>query len=202
MAVGVSGSAFLALTILSTTLYLVPVLFSLRKVSGNMVSGGTNSLVLSAACHVPVRAKAVKALLTETTDSTSTRNAARQPTVADADPVSGYQREPSVQDIDIASEGSRPLENSLVIPETEPSATCKQQQETREDEMQLLSGGGTKDEERALLEEIATSKIRWGAMAADPGILEGLETDELVLHLGFGTEDHNVQPPCEGQSYI
>lgn len=59
-----------------------------------------------------------------------------------------------------------------------------------------------RDEEMALLGEVAMSKIRWGAIAANTGILESLETDEVVLHLGFGTEDHDVQIPCEGHLYI
>lgn len=90
----------------------------------------------------------------------------------------------------------------MVVAGSEPSATGGQRQETREDEERLLPGALTEDEEVALLEEVATSKLRWGAMAADPCIIEGLDTEEVVLHLGFGTEDHDVQAPCEGQLHI
>lgn len=71
-----------------------------------------------------------------------------------------------------------------------------------EDDLQLLSGEMEEDEEKAMLEEAAKSKIRWGAMPASPDILEALATDEIVLHLGFGTEEHNVKPPCEDRFYI
>lgn len=75
-------------------------------------------------------------------------------------------------------------------------------QDAEEDEEQLLSGAVAEEEEKTLLEEVATSRIRWGAIPASPSVLDGLETDEVVLHLGFGTEDHNVQPPCDGHLYI
>lgn len=199
---GVSGPAIIILAAISIILYLFLILFSFRKVSGDMVSGGTNSLVLSAACHVPLLARRDKSRPTGPTDSTSRRNAAEHPTGVSASPVSGSRREPLVQSTDVDSEGSRPPENALVVAGPEPSATGGQRQEAEEDGVRLMSGAVTDEVEMALLEEVATSKLRWGAMAGDPGILQGLETDEVVLHLGFGTEDHDVQPPCEGRLYI
>lgn len=57
IALGASGSALLAMTIFSVTVGCLPAVFSLRKTPGSMVSGGSNSLVLSAACHGSVSAR-------------------------------------------------------------------------------------------------------------------------------------------------
>ncbi|KKY39074.1 hypothetical protein UCDDA912_g00981 [Diaporthe ampelina] len=128
VAVGVSGSAILALFVISSVLCISLALFSFRKVSGDMVSGGTNSLVMSAACHVP---------------AVATRNG----------PLSARQSS-------AASQGHLT-------------------QEAEEDELQLLPGVAARDE-MSLLEGIAMSKIRWGAIAANPAMLEGLATDEVM----------------------
>jgi hypothetical protein len=48
---GYSPSATLFLFITASILVPLPFLFSLCKVKGKMVAGGSNSLVISAACH-------------------------------------------------------------------------------------------------------------------------------------------------------
>ncbi|KAH8659855.1 hypothetical protein BX600DRAFT_51176 [Xylariales sp. PMI_506] len=54
VAVGFSPPAILTLMIISIVLCIFPILWSLRKVKGNMVAGGSNSLIMSAACHACV----------------------------------------------------------------------------------------------------------------------------------------------------
>lgn len=39
-------------------------------------------------------------------------------------------------------------------------------------------------------------------MLASPDILQGLDTDEVVLYLAFGNKEHSVEPPCEGRLYF
>lgn len=51
-AIRYSASAILIGFILSVTACFIPVLLGLKKRTGDMVAGGSNSLVLSAACHV------------------------------------------------------------------------------------------------------------------------------------------------------
>ncbi|KAG6362579.1 hypothetical protein INS49_007671 [Diaporthe citri] len=200
IAVGVSGSAILALFVISSVLCISLALFSLRKLSGDMVSGGTNSLVMSAACHVPAIAMRSKPLSARRSEPASRSNVTLRSTSTGASSISSYQQVPSIEGVDIVPEG--PLSPYHFSAKSEPSSKFGQQQEAKEDEEQLLSGVVAGDEETTLLEEVATSRIRWGAIPANPGILEGVVTDEVVLHLGFGTEDHNVQPPCEGRLYI
>lgn len=197
---GVSGSAILALFIISSVLCISLALFSLRKLSGDMVSGGTNSLVMSAACHVPAIAMRSKSLSARRSDAASRSSITVRSTRSGASSISSYQQVPSLEGVDIVPEG--PISPYHFSGKTEPSGTFGKQQEAEEDEEQLLSEVVAGDEETTLLEEVATSKIRWGAIPAAPDILDRVVTDEVVLHLGFGTEDHNVQPPCEGSLYI
>lgn len=199
---GVSGSAILIMFVISGVLCISLALFSLRKVSGDMVSGGTNSLVMSAACHVPAVATQSKSLSGRRGLASSRSNVTVRSASPGASPVSSYQQAPSIEGVDIVPDGS--LSPYHFPAKTDPPGrgTFGQQQEVEEDEEQLLSDAAAGDEETTLLEEVAMSKIRWGAIAANPGILGGLETDEVVLHLGFGTEDHNVEPPREGRLYI
>lgn len=51
MAIGFSATAVFILFIVALAVAALPVAFSLRKLPGAMVSGGSNSLVLFAACH-------------------------------------------------------------------------------------------------------------------------------------------------------
>lgn len=57
ISLGYSPSALLMLFISCAVALCLPVLFGLRKLKGDMVAGGTNSLVMSAACHVLPRAR-------------------------------------------------------------------------------------------------------------------------------------------------
>ena len=201
MAVGVSGSAILALFVISSVLCISLALFSFRKVSGDMVSGGTNSLVMSAACHVPAVATRNGPLSARQSSAASQGHLTVRSTSADASTLSSYQQEASIEGVDIVPDEYRPPYGSSLTPQTEPPSIFGQQQEAEEDELQLLPGVAAGDE-MSLLEGIAMSKIRWGAIAANPAMLEGLATDEVVWHLGFGTEEHNVEPPCQGRLYI
>lgn len=200
VAVGVSGSALLAMFIISSVLCISLALFSLRKLSGDMVSGGTNSLVMSAACHVPAVAARSKSLSPRQGKAASRSSVTVRSTSPGASSVSSYQQVPSIEGVDIVPDGS--LSPYHFSAKTDPPGTFGKQQEVEEDEEQLLSDAVAGDEEMTLLMEVATSKIRWGAIPANSDILGGLDTDEVVLHLGFGTEAHNVEPPREGCLYI
>jgi hypothetical protein len=59
------------------------------------------------------------------------------------------------------------------------------------------------DDEKQYLIEVARGKVRWGAMSLpfDPAAKVKADDDEPVMHLGFGTEEHNVQGPQTGTLY-
>lgn len=208
MAVGVSGSAFLILLVISTMLCCLPFLFSFRKLPGDMVSGGTNSLVLSAACHVSVEERLRQlrsAVPSPTTGLVSGDKAAEQHDHGKLSSNSRHQRQPTIFNTDANVEQSRVAGDSRIDASAQPSTVSLQIQNSREDEERLLPDMTPEESEEyelSLLQEVARSRIRWGAVAAGPEILQGLDVDEPVMHLGFGTEEDNVQPPQEGHLYI
>ncbi len=55
ISIGISANAIFTMLILSLIFICFPIIFSLRKAPGVMVAGGSNSLVLSAACHANIR---------------------------------------------------------------------------------------------------------------------------------------------------
>lgn len=54
------------------------------------------------------------------------------------------------------------------------------------------------------LKSLATGKLRWGAMSLPQASFGEIlaESDEPVMHLGFGGEEHKVQAPQTGALYI
>ncbi|KAF3026634.1 hypothetical protein E8E14_014475 [Neopestalotiopsis sp. 37M] len=64
----------------------------------------------------------------------------------------------------------------------------------------LMSGV---DEENQYLIEVARGKVRWGAMSLPQDLAAKVKAsdDEPVMHLGFGTEEHNVRAPQTGTLY-
>lgn len=207
--VSVSGSATLSLFVISAVLCCLPLLFSLRKVPGDMVSGGTNSMVLAAACHVSTTARgkrAAKSFTSSTTERTGDGNVMRRYVDEEASLTLEYKPWHESSARDVVLERSRMDTGTRTPPRTEgPAAVLSEQQGNVGDGERLLPHSSTRnseDYEKALLEEVATSHIKWGAVAASPEMLDGLVADEPVMHLGFGTEEDDVRPPQEGHLYI
>lgn len=218
-AVGVSasGSGILALFVISAVLCCLPVLFSFRKVPGDMVSGGTNSLVLSAACHVSTMERGKRAAKRTRTASSAaaaekaggSRVGARYLYTDGGDAASSTLEYKSSSDslaLNVRLERSWIDIGPQRTPRTKgPAVALADGERVVGDEEWLLpefSEDNSEEYERALLEEVATSHIKWGAVAVSSDMLEGLAVDEPVMHLGFGTEEDDVQPPQEGHLYI
>ncbi|KAM0304568.1 hypothetical protein ACHAPM_002669, partial [Fusarium culmorum] len=51
------------------------------------------------------------------------------------------------------------------------------------------------DEDAEELEDVARKKVKWGRLST------GKSEDSQVGHLGFGTEDQDVDRPVEGEHY-
>jgi hypothetical protein len=68
VAISYSAPAILTAFILGITASLVPILLALRREKSGMISGGSNSLVLSAACHAFVNAELHAEASSETGD--------------------------------------------------------------------------------------------------------------------------------------
>lgn len=71
IAIGCSALSLLIFFCVSTAVAISPFLFRYRKLKGDMVVGGTNSLVLSAACHVPRLSNAPRDRNDETAETRS-----------------------------------------------------------------------------------------------------------------------------------
>lgn len=145
IAIGYSGLSILIFFCVCVVVVFSPFFFRYRRLKSDMVVGGTNSLVLSAACHVP-RISSTAAL----------------------------------------RDGNG--ETAEIRPYLEP--------------------GGSEDGDydygyKEYLAEVARGNVRWGAMPLPPDLVEKIEVDndEPVMHLGFGREEHDVQPPQTGVLY-
>ncbi|KAF7532875.1 hypothetical protein G7054_g7579 [Neopestalotiopsis clavispora] len=134
--VGTSPLSTVILFGLGIVFILSPLFFRTRKLKNDMVVGGTNSLVISSACHVPNMSRASSMWLS---------------------PFNSTE--------------------------------------------EIYTNGV--DEEEQYLVEVARGKVRWGAMSLPPDLATKVKTDddEPVMHLGFGTEEHNVQAPQTGTLY-
>lgn len=142
IAVGYSGLSILICFYVGIFVATSPIFFGCRKLKSDMVVGATNSLVLSAACHVPRISSA--AVLRDMNDET----------------------------VEIGSN--------------------------------IVSGRSEEDDNtnKNYLAEVARGNVRWGAMLLPPDLAEEIKVNnEPVMHLGFGTEEHDIQAPQTGVLY-
>lgn len=209
MVVGVSGTALLILLVVSGTVCFLPLLFSLRKARGDMVARGTDTLVISAACHVqPVLARGTpRAHWTLGDRRLSSASAGPATDIGDA-PGSSNR----ISTFNSSAETDFTPDEPLSMAGHLRTRTSKRTRQNigggiMDDEEQLLSHEMNYREKASgpdfeFLEQVARSPVRWGAVQANWDLSEGLDTDERVMHLGFGTEEHDVKTPEAGQLYI
>lgn len=207
MALGVSGKALLTMIIVSALLCFLPVIFSLRKVPGSIVSGGSNSLVLSAACHPSVMARHNRPL--RKTNPNLNADDAQLGQSLNQKGQRDWRQEilgSSFTSFDLLS----PSQQDKWSVQDETATERGLREEPREeDEGRLLLPCGSPEEqeehELSLLRGVALGKVKWGAMAVDPDLLRSLNLDDIdgpVEHLGFGSEEDDVRAPQEGHFYI
>lgn len=175
--VGVGYSTFMLLILLILIVILIPLplLWASRKARGQMPNGGSNTLVIAAACHVPL-VEAAPVTDSECHDAGSSAE-------------TSYQMVP-VSDVDQSRSSQR----------DEEAVT-----QTMEGAMALLEDNATHDYGRdkgsEYLTKVSEGPIRWGEVKT--GILfEEQEADsEACGHLSFGSKDHDVKVPMEGKFY-
>ncbi|KAF7525639.1 hypothetical protein G7054_g11020 [Neopestalotiopsis clavispora] len=142
IAVGYSGLSILICFCVGIFVATCPIIFGCRKLKSDMVVGATNSLVISAACHVPRISSAA------------------------------VSRDINDEVVEIGSS--------------------------------LVSGRSDEDgnSNKNYLAQVARGNVRWGAMLLPPDLAEEIEVhNEPVMHLGFGTEEHDIQAPQAGVLY-
>lgn len=141
VAVGVSGSALFTLSVISTTLCCLAGIFSFRKLSGDMVSGGTNSLVLSAACHVSIDTRLGKprgVAANPRPESRSENEATHQYNHGQTSSNLRHRRQPSISSTDVSLEQLRVVSDSRTDTPTQPSTVSLCHEEAAADEERLL----------------------------------------------------------------
>lgn len=80
-----------------------------------------------------------------------------------------------------------------------------QSQDEEQQPLSTMSSEEREEYELMLLRDLTLGKVRWGAMALSPDIEDVSDLDGLqgpVLHLGFGSQEDDVQTPQEGHLYI
>lgn len=211
MALGVSGKALLIMTIISGALCFVPIIFSQRKVPGSMVSGGSDSLVLSAACHASVLAR-TEGHDTEPSDDAS-RNGESFP-LTQPPPSATYTngrtewRHSSSLSLSSFEAPPTPYEHWTMQDEAadEPMMVAQLREDSERIGLsRVMSAEEREEHELQLLRELSLGKVKWGAMAVDPDLLKSLNMDGIdgpVRHLGFGSENDGVEAPQEGELYV
>lgn len=175
--VGIGYSTFMLVILLILIVILIPLplLLASRKSRGQIPNGGSNTLVIAAACHVPL----VESPLV--TDSVCEE--------AGPSTETSYQMIP-VTDVDQPRPSQRDAEAVTHM---------------RESAMTLLEDNTTqeygRDQSKEYLTKVSEGPIRWGEVKT--GILfEVQEADsETCGHLSFGTKDHEVKTPMEGKFY-
>jgi hypothetical protein len=176
-------ASLLAVFLIACVLAVIPFLLCSRRVKGAMVLGGSNSLVISASCHV-VPLSAVDPFAARETESGSEGTPLLS---APTDTTMMLQeRSASINPGADAFEMQHLLESSST-----PRAVSPQ------------PGGDIKsEEEKQTLTRISRSLIRWGAIKtpnspqSQPAGHEGVPG-----HLGFGTMEHDIQIPIDGHWY-
>lgn len=158
----------------------VPIFVSLYRLPGDMVAGGCNSLVLSAACHAlcPVRTTEEAPNTDEAVDAGGAFN---------------------------ADEAEDALLNNAQ--DSRPRSTSASSSDSDDDEQSPEQGtqpACTNDDKvKKALITLAQSKLRWGVVPLTPELCDiARETGQEALHLSFATEETFISPPVAGELYI
>lgn len=162
------------------TLATVPIFVSLYQLPGDMVAGGCNSLVLSAACHAicPVPSADKTPSIDEASDAGGAFNADE----AEDALFNNFQnsRRPST------SASSSDSNNDEQLPEQGKQPAC-----TNDDKVK-----------KALI-ALSQSKLRWGVVPLTPELCDiARETGQEALHLSFAAEETFISPPVDGELYM
>ncbi|KAI0836750.1 hypothetical protein F5Y06DRAFT_288376 [Hypoxylon sp. FL0890] len=207
IAVGYSSWSLLGMLVTSCVLILVPIALSLKRLPSNMVNIGSNSLALSAACHVSPLSHAIKPR--------------PNPLISESPGTSKFDLQPapqsSIQPRTILGGeayiyegiGSGGIEMQTLSPS--PNMTTRQSSQVSLSSKRLLpdrdrssedSTGSEDEQQDGSFARLARSKIRWGVVKMPPEWHAEYDTVAgPVEHLSFGVEEDDVQPPEPGELY-
>lgn len=174
-----------------------------------MVSGGSDSLVLSAACHSYVLAReesGTEPKLDNASRDEETSPLTQPPPSATHDSAfTEWRHTTSAASFEAPL---TPYEHWTTQEAAAAEPMIAIQRENSEGLMlsRVMSANEREEHELALLRKITLGKVKWGAMAVGHDLLNSLNIDGVedrpVRHLGFGSEEDGVEAPQEGELYI
>jgi hypothetical protein len=187
IAIGYSPPAILVVFIVAVVVSVIPVAWSLRKVKGDMVNGGTNSLVISAACHALVPNGDLRRGV-----SPESRNR-ESCYFSQPDPPRDLQTERTSLGLTSHQKEKEAAAATAAAAKQPPSEELEDPLITEENE----------DRETAALRELSRRKLRWGVVSLPPELADQLMTEsgQVVKHLTFGGMEDEVQKPEDAQLY-
>ncbi|KAF5013614.1 hypothetical protein FDECE_375 [Fusarium decemcellulare] len=178
---GYSTLTLLVLLIATIILPIIPTLIAQRKVKTSVPLAGGSSMVMSAACHVPI----LDGSITSSSQKGDSQNAMQHQSMPmrEADSICETYN------------GPEPIEMQELLAPTEVSGSDIQADTS-------YSEGVPVPDAKSYLVEVAQNPIRWGVVKT-PASWNEQYTDASITvgHLSFGTERHNVQEPIPGQWY-
>ncbi|OTA98823.1 hypothetical protein M426DRAFT_101648 [Hypoxylon sp. CI-4A] len=206
VAVGYSGWSLLGMLVTACVLILVPIILSWKRLPENMVNIGSNSLAISAACHVsPLSHAVVKDTkgFSESPSSFMFDLPATPRSPERSRPVLGGHHDSYAYESvgnDNIEMGKLRTVSSMSSARLSPqmSSSSKQLLPARSSEDSV----GIEEEQGGPFTKLARSKIRWGVVKMPPewhDEYDGEASD--VGHLSFGVKEDDVQPPEVGESY-
>ncbi|UPL03007.1 hypothetical protein LCI18_013941 [Fusarium solani-melongenae] len=183
---GYSTLTILVLLIATIVLPIIPTLIAQRKVKTSMPLAGASSMVISAACHVPILEGNVVC---------DSRKSDLQRAVQHESALVGDNDDSICE----ACEGAEPIEMQellvsadLHIPDSQTETTSNEPYPKKNPASDVES----------YLREVARNPVRWGVVKTTASWNEHYTDPSItVRHLSFGTEDHDVQEPAPGQWY-
>ncbi|KAI2463064.1 hypothetical protein F4781DRAFT_417856 [Annulohypoxylon bovei var. microspora] len=218
MQVAYSTRSILVSIIIAAVFAPAPLLMGLRRIKdSNMVGFPSNSLVMSAACHVST----VEAFLRPDpanripTIPLEERDVDPEQVTAQGQPLSQQPLLEAAVDIEMSDLGANTPRGSLDSPSEReddghtndsPRASMDDSEDdTGMDEENTVGDLETalQRQERRVRLRISRSRLRWGEVQMPPSFREQWEGSEgPVGHLSFGTERQWLGEPKEGRLYI
>lgn len=184
--VGYSIVMVLALLVAAVVLPAIPLILASRQAKGTMPCGGSDSLILSAACHIPVL------------------DNKPQP-----QPPQRFSETETCQEQTPAAVITMTTLSNRSVPELQ-SVAFEMQQLLNPSEVRVGTNLPKKIDETlnssaqnsaAYLQQVSQEPICWGAINASA--IEGAQDHdtETTGHLSFGTKNHDIQAPVVGYMY-
>lgn len=178
--------------IASCALIILPTILAWKQLPDGIVHVGTNSLAISAACHVSP--------LSGVRDNSSSRPFVLPWPRVEALSLSYESVGSGLDDGIIADtpenqetrlmQGAEGIEMESLIPETRLRTESLMEEDAQVSE--------TRDDR---LIRVSESELRWGVVKMPPAFYDLFDSDVPYEHLGFGVQEDMVSPPIESKLY-